>query len=147
MIDRQSVIEKAINVEHLISVLITHKFFPGDVFNVTFLKQVMYDPSANTGFKVSVFSKCYPDVPKVSTERIRRIFNIRNIFAHCGPDALAFVDTDRSELFEPERHFEPLDFAALEHEFFELEALVHKELLELIEAAGVPEFDSRGIEP
>jgi hypothetical protein len=138
MIDRQSVIEQSINIENLISILITHHFFPGNELNIKFLQQVMYDPSANTGFKVSVFSKCYPDEPKASTERIRRIFNIRNIFAHSGPNVLAFVDPDRAD---SDPHDELLDFEGLEREFFALEAEARQELVALMDTAGVPAFE------
>ncbi len=137
MVDRQNVIEKSISIENLLSILVTQKFFPGKTINGMFLQQVMYDPHANTAFKVSVFSKCYPEFPHEDVEKIRRLFSIRNIYAHCGLELTSAVDPDKSGIIDPKKLNEPLDFAALEAEFLRIETEVSGKLGRLIASTGV----------
>ncbi len=141
MVNRQMVIEKSINVENIISILITHKYFPGEAINSTFLQQVLCDPHANTAFKVNVFMKCYPDVPNEIIEKLRRLFNIRNLYAHCGLHLTSIVDPDKSGVLDPEKVNEPLDFAILEAEFLDIEQEVHTYLDGLIATSGLKWLD------
>ena len=137
MLERQHVIEKAIRIENLLSILVTQKFFPGTSINGRFLQQVMYDPHANTAFKVSVFSKCYPEFPHEDVEKIRRMFSIRNIYAHCGLELTSAVDPGKSGIIDPKKLNEPLDFVALEAEFMRIEAEISEKLGQLIASTGV----------
>jgi hypothetical protein len=136
-VNRQEIIDKSINVENVLAVLITHRFFPGKAINATFLQIVLYDAHANTAFKVSVYEKCYPDTPKGVIEALRRLFAIRNLFAHCGLQLTSIVDPDAAGVMDPKRLNTPLDFSRLRQEFMEKEANCMKHFEEKINGLGL----------
>ena len=138
MVDRQSIIDRAINVENLLCALITRHFFKQhEGINLYFMHTVLYDPLATSGFKVNVFHKCYPDLTKKKIDLLRRIFNIRNFFAHAGlyvakvadPDAVGYIDSKNRDEF--------LDFDTLATEFNEKASEAETLLGELLEKSGV----------
>lgn len=135
---RADIIDRSINLEGIISLLVTNHFFPKQPLPLRFLHGVMCDANANTAFKLSVFAKCYPNFPKQLLERSRRIFNIRNIFAHCGIVVTNLVDPDRSGVLDPKHLDEPLDLEALVQEFNQHYGLVVDELFVLMKARGIP---------
>lgn len=137
MVDRQDIIERSINLENLICMLITLHFFPAKGVKLDFMQIVMCDPSANTAFKVSVFSKCYPQIKRDLIEKMSRMFNIRNLFAHCGLHVTSFADPDNSGIMNPKKMNEPIDFEALRKEFLEKESQALGELFKLVDAAGI----------
>jgi hypothetical protein len=135
---RTEVIEKSINLESIISALVTSHFFPNQPLPLKFLHGVMCDAYANTSFRLSVFAKCYPQFPRNLLERCRRVFNIRNIFAHCGLVVTNLVDPDKSGVLDPKSLVEPLDFDALAREFHQNYEPVVSELFSLMKAQGIP---------
>lgn len=82
--DRTEVIEMAINVETIMSIMITHHFFPGEGVYFPFITKVLNDEGFTANLRRSIFIKCYPDTPNQIDNSIRRLFSIRNIFAHSG---------------------------------------------------------------
>jgi hypothetical protein len=60
--ERQKIIEKAINIENIISLLITFHYFPDKEkgINSNFLQDVLYDPYATVAFKINLLQKCFP---------------------------------------------------------------------------------------
>ena len=135
---RAEIIEKSINLEAIISSLVTNHFFPNQPLPLKFLHGVMCDANANTSFKLSVFAKCYPNFPRKLLERCRRIFNIRNIFAHCGVVVTNLVDPDKSGVLDPKSLEEQLDLEALAQEFQQNYEPVVLELFSLMKALGIP---------
>lgn len=140
-VDRQEIIEKSINVENILSILITHRFFPSEAVNSTFLQIVLYDPHANTAFKVSVYEKCYQDTPKQVLEALRRLFSIRNLFAHCGLHLTSLVDPESSGVMDPKNLNTPLAFSKLREEFLRKEKICLEHLLERMDTLGLKEID------
>lgn len=139
-VDRQEIIDRSINVENILAILITHRFFPSEVINSTFLQVVLYDPHANTAFKVSVYEKCYRDTPKQVIEALRRLFAIRNLFAHCGLHITSLVDPDSSGVMDPKNLNTPLDFHKLRSEFLEKEKVCLKHLVDNVNRLGLKEL-------
>lgn len=138
MIDRQSIIESAINVENLLCALIARHFFkPHDGINLDFMHTVLYDPLATIGFKVNVLHKCYPDLTKKDIENLRRIFNIRNFFAHAGLRITKRADPDAVGFINPKNQDEFLDFEKLANEFNEKANAAEMLLAQLLEKSGV----------
>jgi hypothetical protein len=139
VIDRQEIIESSINVENLVSMLITHHFFPVGMVNMDFMHIVMCDSYATTGFKVSVLAKCYPSLKKDLINKLSRLFSIRNIFAHSGlaVSRIADPDADCTEIMSAKHRDQPLDFEALRNEFLLKAREVELELFLLIQATGL----------
>jgi hypothetical protein len=138
-LNRKEIIDKSINVENILALLITHRFFPGSGINANFLQVVLYDPHANTAFKVSVYEKCYRDTPKQVLEALRRLFSIRNLFAHCGLHIISLVDPDSSGVMDPKNLNTPLDFEKLRTEFLEKEEICLGHLFEKVDTLGLKE--------
>ncbi|BCG63993.1 MAG: hypothetical protein methR_P1752 [Methyloprofundus sp.] len=115
MVDRQYIIDKSIKLENVLCMLITRYYFPvPEGINLKFMHNVLCDPSANTSFKINVFSKCYPEVEKKHIEYMRRIFAIRNLFAHVGLQvATSAADPEAGEkkYLHPKDKDKFLDFA------------------------------------
>lgn len=139
VVDRQEIIEKSINIENILAILITHRFFPGNAINGTFLQIVLYDAHVNTAFKVSVYIKCYPGTPKKVQESLRRLFAIRNIFAHCGLQMTSLVDSESSGVMDPKKINTPLDFQQLRGEFLEKESTCLNHLIGKVDELGLKE--------
>lgn len=136
--NRQEIIEKSINVETIISTLVTHHFFPSaGIGNFEFLHTVMYDQHANTAFKISVFEKCYRNTPKAVLEAMRRLFAIRNIFAHCGLQISSAVDPELSGVVDPKDRDKILDFDDLKKQFVEKEKLCMGHLIAQMKELGL----------
>ena len=57
MVDRQRVIERAINLENLLCCLITVRFFPGESVNYNFMHTVHFDPYATSGYKIYLWEQ------------------------------------------------------------------------------------------
>ena len=138
--DRQKVIEKAINIENLISILITFHYFPEEKkgININFLQEVLYDPYATTAFKINLLQKCYPEFEKKNIQELRRIFNIRNLFAHCGLEMSSAVDPQNFSVIDPKKKNTRLDYIALENEFNEKTKKQEKDLFDLMKQRKIP---------
>jgi hypothetical protein len=141
MVNRHNVIDKAINVENIMCALITHKYFPGPGLNLKFHHEVLYDPYATIGFKISLLKKCYDELSERTINRLRRLFNIRNIFAHCGLHFTSLVDPDKSGVLDPKDRNTMLDFVSLESEFIEHEKAVLDVLMDLARKVRLPFLD------
>jgi hypothetical protein len=78
---RSFVVERTIVIEQLISVAITDKYFGS--FKEDFYLEVLCDENFNSGLKLRILVKAFPDqIDSKTNEKIRRLFNIRNLFAH-----------------------------------------------------------------
>ena len=135
---RAQIIEKSINLETIVSCLVTNYFFPKQPLLLRFFHGVMCDAYANTSFKLSVFAKCYPDFPRKQLDRGRRVFNIRNLFAHCGVEVTILADPDKCGILGPKSFDERLDFESLADEFHQNYEPLLSELIELMKSRGIP---------
>jgi hypothetical protein len=138
--ERQKIIERAINIENIISILITFHYFPEKEkgINGNFLQDVLYDPHATVAFKVNLLQKCFPEYGEKNIQKIRRIFNIRNIFAHCGLKMSSSVDPKNFSAIDPKKKNEPLDYESLTNEFNKEADNQEKNLIALAKQRGIP---------
>lgn len=141
--ERQKVIERAINIENIISMLITFHFFPNKEKGIdsNFLQDVLYDPYATIAFKINLLQKCFPGFGEKNIQKLRRIFNIRNIFAHCGLRMSSSVDPKNFSVIDPKKKNEPLDYKKLTDEFNKEAEDQEKNLFELAKQSGIPILD------
>lgn len=137
IVDRQHIIERAINLEHLLCSLVTHHFFPNKALKLSFFHGVMLDPLANSAFRINVFWKCYPGFLKGIIEKLRRIFSIRNIFAHAGLYVTTTADPDAMFFMDPKNKDKRLDFDSLAEEFDQKVDECERLLGEMFEAGGI----------
>ena len=130
---RAHVIERAINLEWLVSATICQHYFGQVPWN--FLSEVLYDDQCHFGLKCNVLEKFLEPTGKQFFNNLRRLGRIRNHFAHCGPHV---ATPDRPEGFapNPKRLNEPLDFAAMFRDFKELCPGVEQELLAAFKSKG-----------
>ena len=136
-IDRQFIIEEFINIETIISSLITAYYFPGNALKLEFLHGVLYDPLCTFRFKINILKKCYPEISKKIIENLGRLARVRNIFVHCGLDFTSFVDPEFSGVLDPKDKNKLLDFVQLKNDFIKIKSETQPELDKLLESRHV----------
>jgi hypothetical protein len=139
-INRTDILDRAMNIENLLSILITYYFFPGEAIKLDFLQKVLNDESASANYKRSLFFKCYPETDKKIDENIRRIFSIRNTFAHSGLAIHLFTDEEAKHP-DPRKVGSFIDFDALNKELLEKEKDVLGYLIGLIDNSKLKRLD------
>ena len=78
---RAKVIENTITIESLINIAITINYF--GYIKPDFLLEVLYDEYFNSGLKIKILKKSFPDkIDNTIENKIRRLIQIRNLFAH-----------------------------------------------------------------
>jgi|GEM_PF-1558777 len=115
---RAEVIETLIGLEACIDALIGLHYL-GRV-SLAFYHEVLYDEYFSFGLKVRILEKILAaegDKHRQQTEKLRRLSNIRNLFAHCGVKRYDAA-TKRTFVPNPRNPDEALDFDALHKEFF-----------------------------
>lgn len=135
--DRQIVIDRAINIENLVSSLITIHYFPAKGLNIKFMHEVLYDPHCNFSLKINILRKCYPQTSNQLIEQLRRISNIRNIYAHCGLNITNIADPDKTGVMDPKDYNKPLEFEKLEKEFTDLAKEIEEQLFRILKETGL----------
>lgn len=144
MINRQEIIEKTIHIENLLSLLITFRYFPEKkAINSDFLQEVLYDPLATSAFKINLLQICYPEFGEDNIQRLRRIFNIRNLFAHCGLEISSVVDPKNFSVIDPNKKNVPLDWKTLTEEFNQIASELENNLFGLIKQKGISISDKQ----
>lgn len=122
---RGAIITDSINIEALIGSILIN-YFAKENKQSEFLTKIVEDELFSFGLKINILEKLNFDVYKGFFQDIRRINNIRNIFAHCLPGSftggLFYYNKDKKT-----------------HEVKELEDF-HKEFLEKIKKVG-PQLD------
>jgi hypothetical protein len=131
---RCDIIEKAINIESLINLVIGNHYFK--LHNQSFLEEVLADEAFSFGLRVNVLSKISPSFNGLG--RLHRIIRIRNRFAHCHPFFAELDSSGKDTLvaIDPKKPRETLDFEGLYAEFNKLYPSVENELVELLKAKG-----------
>jgi len=86
---RSEVIEKSINIEWLVSAIITQHYFKRTY--EPFLLEVLYDEYFSFGLKSKILEKIIKKVDTISMDKsiinkLNRLNTIRNYFAHCNQE-------------------------------------------------------------
>lgn len=135
--DRNEVIGRAVNIEFILCGLITAYFFPNKkALNFDFMSKLFNDEGASANYKRSVFMKCYPDTTKAMDKNIRRVFSIRNTFAHIGSFFVERIGASHGHLSpDPKKGY--VDLEALQAELLSLTPDIEAYLFGLLNAAGI----------
>ena len=133
--NRAKVIETTIAIESMISTAITNHYF-GEI-NLNFMLEVMFDEYFTSALKIRILKKVFPNkVDNEKENKLRRIINIRNIFAHCnnriynGAKWVIIYPKDYDRGFSKQKGFGGVDFDKLYKEFEEL----NREVTEFLQA-------------
>jgi len=79
---RSKVIERTINIEWLMSSVITQHYLK--IVTKEFMLEVLYDEYFSFALKRRILEKIIPDINKQQIQNLNRIGTIRNYFAHCN---------------------------------------------------------------
>jgi len=140
---RGIVIEKMINLETIISVIISQHYFKK--VRKDFLLEVLYDEYFSFGLKRRIFEKIIKKTPgdfnKPYVDDLNRLNTIRNLFAHCGIEIFSPPTPSsanmKSRFPNPKAVDKELDFESLYTEFCSKESAVSSYLGTLLEKSGV----------
>ncbi|MFP3848260.1 hypothetical protein [Pseudomonas sp. W5-01] len=136
--DRNNVLSKAINIETMVSILITVYFFPDrKAINMDFMSKLFNDEAASANYKRSVFMKCYPGTTSAMDNKIRRVFSIRNTFAHIGGFFVERPDSTVGHL-NPNPLKSDVDLSKLEAELLGITPDIENYLTRLLRESGLP---------
>ena len=114
---RSEVIEVFIGIEGLVDCIIGAHYLGR--LSLAFYHEVLYDEYFSFGLKVRILTKILSSEGNPAEKQIqllRRLNNIRNIFAHCGITRYD-AETKTSYIPNPKQPDEGLDFNALHTEF------------------------------
>ena len=122
---RNDVIEKLINLESIISAIISQYYFKRVATEFYF--GMLYNENFSLGLKRSILERI-PEVAQSMIQKLNKLMKIRNRFAHCGPqvfwgDVLP-AEGEKATIPDPDSWRKPLDFAKLYKEFVEMEPQV-----------------------
>ncbi len=135
---RSEVIERTINLEWIMNVIISQHYF-GKVFR-PFLLEVLYDEYCPFALKRRVIEKIVPDPDKRKMEALNRINTIRNYFAHCNQVLVEGADPTSpsavSIAVDPRRLDRGIDFEKLHQEFVQIAGPVETYLAEVFQSKG-----------
>ncbi len=137
---RAEVIEKFINLEWIINAIISQHYF-GKV-RIDFILQVLYDERCSFSLKREVLKKIVPTLDQMQIEKLNRLNNIRNYFAHTGQQIFNTAkitpgESDVGYVPDPRNLDKVIDFTQLFEEFQKTEPSVTKYLFDVfIEHGG-----------
>lgn len=132
---RADVIEKFINLEILVSAIITQHYF--HKVDKNFLYQVLYDEYFNFGIKLNILLKIIERPDNKVINKLRRLSKIRNTFAHSGL-LITKVASGRQFYLDTRKLDNEIDFQELFEEFCEFENPVLNYLLKVFKEKGGP---------
>jgi hypothetical protein len=135
---RAEVIEKFINLEWLINAIISQHYF-GKVIR-PFVLEVLYDQFCSFGLRRRIVEKIVRDIDAKQIDSLNRLSNIRNYFAHVGPEIFSGPDVpgkgQSGVVPDPRKLDKPVDFTGLYEEFQKLEPGVAEYLFEVYQRLG-----------
>ena len=125
---RGTIITDSINIERLVEAIIVNYFISKEKQS-EFLMKVLMDEYFSFGLKINILEKLAPPVYPAFFEELRRVNNIRNIFAHCSPGSL-----DGALLFYNKKKgtYEARKVEVLHKEFVEKASRVEEQLRKLL---------------
>lgn len=140
---RAEITEGFIQIETLVGQIITDYYIgQNNRMSVLFMLEMLYDEHCTFAMKRSVLRKILDALFQEKEGRINaeaefqklfRLNNIRNIFAHCGPDIVLAKDGKGKRITpDPRNPCKPLDFDSAFKEFKKLQPEVYCWLNELL---------------
>ena len=145
---RAEVIEKAINIEWLMSVIISQHYFK--LPNKDFLFEVLYDEYFSFGLKRRILEKIVQDFDKEKLHNLNRINSIRNYFAHCNQivfEGSEFPkEDDQGKVIDPRNLDREIDFESLHKEFMSRIGPLEKYLADIYLEMGGEMYKREGNE-
>ena len=133
---RSEVIEKFINIEWLMNVIISQYYFKKVVS--TFVFYFLYDVNCTFALKRNVLQKIAPSFSEL--EVLNRLNNIRNYFAHCNQEFFEGSEKpkagEKGKVLDPKDTKNEINFESLYKEFMEKEGNITKALADLYVSLG-----------
>jgi hypothetical protein len=116
---RSEVIERAINVEWIMSAIICQHYFKKVI--MPFLLEVLYDEYFNFALKRRILEKIVKDFDKKKLQDLNRLNTIRNYFAHCNQQIIEGpgipTENNMGKVVDPRKLDKAIDFEKLYGEF------------------------------
>ncbi len=132
---RGTVIEKSVNIETILSALISLHYFKCLLTN--FVLEVLYDEYFSFALKRRIIEKVIPNLDKHMIDDLNRLSTIRNYFAHCGIEFVRKEERDvGGRIYDPRDIKKEIDFEALFKEFIEKEPKVTKYFFDIYREMG-----------
>jgi hypothetical protein len=114
---RSEVIERAINIEWLMSIVICQHYFKKVMDK--FLFEVMYDEYCSFALKRRIIEKIVNE-GSINIQKLNRIITIRNYFAHRNQEIVSKASPEQPFVPDPRDTDKPIDFVSLYNEFTKL---------------------------
>jgi hypothetical protein len=132
---RTELIDKFINLETFVDAVITQHYF--HQISDKFLFEVLYDENFSFSLKHNILKKITQPPANKVLEKLHRIGQIRNYFAHRGRELVDWVGTSRRvRVIDPRKLDHEIDFPKLYKEFCDLERPVIQYLIKVFEEKG-----------
>lgn len=127
---RSEVIEKAINIEWIMSAIICQHYFKKTI--LPFLLEVLYDEYFSFALKRRILEKIVKDFNKKKLQDLNRLNTIRNYFAHCNQQIFEGsgipTENERGKVVDPRNLDKAIDFEKLYGEFMNIAAELERYL-------------------
>ena len=139
---RSEVIERAINVEWIMSSIICQHYLKKTM--MPFLLEVLYDEYFSFALKRRILEKIVKDFDKRKLQDLNRLNTIRNYFAHCNQQIIdaSSIPTENNigQVIDPRNLDKFIDFEKLHGEFMAIIGDLEKYLAGIfIQIGGVLE--------
>ncbi len=135
---RAEVIEKTINIEWIMSGIISQRYF-GRVAK-EFLLEVLYDEYCSFALKRRILEKVVKDLDGRKLQELNRVNTIRNYFAHCNQQIFEGPDVPpegaEGQVVDPRKLDRVIDFEGLYNEFSQIEGPICKYLYAIYQNMG-----------
>jgi len=143
---RSEVIERTINIEWLMSAIISQHYFKRVM--KPFLLEVLYDEYFSFALKRRILEKIIENPDRKMLQDLNRANTIRNYFAHCNQRVLDAVDFPKKEaegeVIDPRKLDRTIDFEKLYDEFTEIIGELEKYLATVYLEKGGELYTHRG---
>ena len=133
---RGDIVEKFINIENLVSLIISRHYVPiKDGISTKFTSEVLFDEYFNFGLKVKILVKILGEESSW-TQELRVLSKIRSAFAHRGT-VIVTHDGEEKTVDLSEGFDKDFDYEKRYAEFLDKEKKITKKLGEVLEEKGV----------
>ncbi len=130
---RAEVIEKFINIETIINIIICQRYFKKVIRDFYF--EVLYDEYFTFGLRRRILEKILKNIDKQYKEKVQdlnRLNTIRNYFAHCNQEYIEGPDkTQKGKVLDPRNIDREVNFKDLYSEFIEKQGSVVDYLMKI----------------
>jgi hypothetical protein len=141
---RAKVIERFINVEWIINVIISQHYFKRVA--LPFILEVLYDEYFSFALKRRILEKIIDNINNQKVQDLNRLNTIRNYFAHCDQEIIKVLDTEirggkiidkvRGKTVDPRNIEREINFEELYAEFMRIVGGVEEYLVEIYKDLG-----------